>query len=107
MWRRYRNAGEPIISTWIDESEPGQTTDWADLWQRSIYEASTCTALIWHRQESEIHKGAFIEVGAALSHGRPILYHGPNDLSVLSHPLVIQCVNLTLAFTLARATGAP
>jgi len=104
MWRRYRDAGEPIISTWIDESEPGQTTDWADLWTRAVREASTCTALIWHRRDGEIHKGAFVEVGAALAHGKPVLYDGPNDLAVLNHPLVIQCSDLIAAFNLARGT---
>lgn len=104
MWRRYRDAGEPIISTWIDESEPGQTVCWADLWSRCVRESSACTALILYRRPLEILKGALVETGAALANGRYVFYVGPDDLTFARHRLVVSCHNLTVAFDLARRT---
>jgi hypothetical protein len=94
LWRELRAAGEPIISTWIDESGPGQTADWPGLWWRCIQEASTATALVCYCREGERPlKGALVEVGAALAHGVPVYWVGPEQ-SVTRHPLVTVCLTL-------------
>jgi len=106
-WRRCRIAGAPIISTWIDESDPGETVDWPDLWRRCVKEASECDTLILYLQPGEALKGALVEVGCALSHGKPVLYVGPDDTySVLKHTLVTRCTNLREAFDRAGWSGS-
>lgn len=40
-WVEMRKRGAPFISTWIDESGPGQTSDWRDLTRRCVEEASS------------------------------------------------------------------
>ena len=67
MWKGYRNQGFDIISTWIDEAEPGQSNDYADLAKRCIDEIKECDILLLYCEEGEILKGALIEVGAALA----------------------------------------
>lgn len=86
-WRALREAGVPIISTWIDESEVGATSDWPDLWSRCIGEASSCVALVAYREEGETLKGGLVEVGAALASGRRVYAVGLADQTVRHHPL--------------------
>ena len=89
MWKRHRNLGAPIISTWLDEAGVGETADFADLWRRCISEASSCEALIAYREPGEILKGAFIEIGAALANDRKVYCVGDFEgMSFINHPLV-------------------
>lgn len=80
----------PICSTWIDEAGEGESSDLSDLWQRCIHEASHADVLVAFQQDAdETWKGAFIEIGAALSAGVPVIVIGPNSsLSFAHHPLV-------------------
>jgi hypothetical protein len=105
-WKLLRDQyNVPIISTWIDECEPGQTLDWADLWDRCITEASNCTALVLYAaDETEVLKGALVEVGAALAYGKSVYYAGPLNQTVYRHPSVIHCRSIQDAFE--RAVGA-
>jgi len=75
-WRALRDAGVPIISTWIDEAEQGQTADFTDLAERCVSEARDASATIVYREAGENLKGALIEVGAALSAGRKVVSCG-------------------------------
>lgn len=77
-WRQLRDEGWPVISSWIDESEPGQTTDWADLWQRCIQETQRCDVFIY-REPGEVLKGALLELGVALSLCKPVYAVGMED----------------------------
>jgi hypothetical protein len=101
MWRALRENGLPICSTWIDESEPGQTFDWEDLWLRCLREASEADTLVLYWEAGEVLKGALVEVGIALGHGIPIIWVGP-ELSVCHHPSVIRASSLKDGIDLAR-----
>jgi len=85
-WKRLRDVfGYPIISTWIDEAGEGQSNDLADLWRRCIWEAGTASALIVYREKDEVLKGAWAELGAALSHGVPVLAVGIEEFTIAHH----------------------
>lgn len=102
MWKQWRNEGLPIISTWIDEAGAGESKDLSDLWRRCISEASKAKVLIAYRQEGEILKGTFIEIGAALHAGIRVICVGDfSGMSFLHHPLVEQ-----MDMTSARAALA-
>lgn len=87
-WRDWRSRGLPIISTWIDEAGPGESTDLADLWRRCIAEASSCELLVCYREADDVLKGAFIELGAALASGREVWAFGLRDYTVANHPSI-------------------
>lgn len=103
MWLARRRAGDPIISTWIDEGAPGASASMPDLWIRCVSEASRCDALICYYEEGETLKGALVEIGCALSNGKPCFFVGDVPGTFRNHPLVTQCVNLDDAFARARA----
>jgi hypothetical protein len=103
MWRALRAAGARIVSTWIDEAGPGETSDFADLWVRCVTEASSVDFCIVYVEPGEVLKGAFVEMGAALASRRArVLWVGPQaGLSVLSHPRVMPCGTLEDALSVA------
>lgn len=77
-WLDLRAKGFPITSSWIDEYEPGVTGDFDDLWRRCIREASYATRLVAYAEKGEVLKGGLIEIGAALSHGVPVILVSPD-----------------------------
>lgn len=87
-WREMRAAGLPITSTWIDESGEGETSDWVDLWDRCIAEASKAGAFIMYQEPGEVQKGALVELGAALQAGVPVWWVGPEYSTAPRHRLV-------------------
>lgn len=89
MWREWRDAGIPIVSTWIDESDEGATADWADLWTRCVDEAAGCAVLLVYAEPGEVLKGALVEVGAALAAGRKVIVCGDVSHSWVTHPGVL------------------
>lgn len=103
LWRALRASGTPIHSTWIDEAGPGETEDFADLWDRCIAEASTARVLLCYREPGEILKGAYVEVGAALAHRVPILAVGAEEFSFTRHRLVTNVPTLAEALAMAGA----
>lgn len=76
-WLALRNAGQPVISTWIDEAGEGETSDWCDLWGRCISEASSASGLLLYGEPGEELHGALIEAGAALAANVPVALVGP------------------------------
>lgn len=96
-WRELRDAGWPVISTWIDEAGVGETASFEDLWTRCIGEAASADAVLLYREPGEVLKGAFIEAGAALASGKPVHVVGCAEFSFVSHPLVVQHPNLETA----------
>lgn len=95
LWRRLRSGGLPIISTWIDESEPGQTYNWQNLWYRCVEEASTCTILLLYQESpDEKLKGALVETGCALGRGIPVITVGVHGQTFQNHRLVTSFNNL-------------
>ncbi len=100
-WRTLRASGVPIISSWIDESEPGQTVSFPLLWVRNIREAASARVLIAYNEPGESPKGSLVEVGAALGAGNPVLWVGPSEgQTVVEHPLVTLCSSLEEALGL-------
>lgn len=107
LWRALRNNGLPIISTWIDEANPGETADFSCLWTRCIAESSRADVTIVYAEPGEILKGAFVEVGCALASGKRVLAVGlPQGLSVLAHPRVELWDSLHNAIGRARQLSA-
>lgn len=100
-WVKLRNAGTNIISTWIDEAGKGESKDLADLCGRCIKESLDCDAMIVYSEVGDYLKGAFIEMGVALSvPGKPIYLVGPVLLSssVFTYsPQVFQCTSIAEA----------
>lgn len=82
-WRFLRDkVGEPIISTWIDEAGVGETHDFADLWGRCIFEASTAQVLILYREPEDVLKGGWVELGAALASGVTVFAVGIEEFTI-------------------------
>lgn len=102
-WQALRASGVPIISTWIDESGEGETSDWAALWDRCIEEATTCAAMIVYVEPGEVHKGSLVEVGAALHAGVPVFWVGPEYSTAPRHRNVRRVATLDEAIVIAQS----
>ena len=105
-WKALRAAGEPIISTWIDEAGPGESSDLNDLWARCIREASSCEVLIAYREPEDILKGAWIEIGAALAVGIPVVGVGLRDFTIANYEKITHMKSIGNAFAAANAIRA-
>jgi nucleoside 2-deoxyribosyltransferase len=88
LWRELRASGVRVVSTWIDEAEPNQSLDMADLWGRCVREAGGADALICYLEPGDVLKGGLVEVGCALASGRPVYVVGEPDGSWVHHTLV-------------------
>lgn len=67
MWRKLRDEGAPIISSWIDEAGEGETDSFEDLWDRIRMEVGSARLLVLYAEPDDFPlKGALIEVGMAL-----------------------------------------
>lgn len=78
MWREFRDCGWPIISTWIDEAQAGQTECLTELWSRIEREVTTATAVVFYAEADDFPlKGAYIEIGMAMAAGVPIYVVAP------------------------------
>ena len=73
-WIALRTAGINIISTWIDEAGVGESKDMPDLCRRCILESLECDVMIVYAEEGDYLKGAFIEMGIALSLPNKLIY---------------------------------
>jgi len=101
-WLAYRDGGYPINSTWIDEAGPGETQDFTDLWTRCCLEVNSAKVLVAYREKGEVLKGAFIEIGVALSKPKMVLLAGDwEGFSFAAHPVVRNMVTLNEAMAVA------
>lgn len=73
-WRALRSSGVNIISTWIDEAGAGEPPFLMELSERCIKESIECDAMIVYAEAIDILKGAYIEMGAALSVPGKLVY---------------------------------
>jgi nucleoside 2-deoxyribosyltransferase len=74
MWRRFRDAGCQITSSWIDEDGQGQTASFTDLWERIMKEIAEADYLVLYAKPDDFPlKGALVEVGIALGMKRPVI----------------------------------
>lgn len=118
MWRQYREAGAPIISTWIDEDGEGETADFGDLWVRIQREVSAAERLVFFAAADDFpFKGALVEVGMAIASHAPVylcLASGvqlePRSLRPLGswarHPQVTWVKSLDEALGISRAPAS-
>lgn len=91
MWREHRAGWEGVAlvaSTWIDEAAEDESADLSDLWDRCISEAANADLLIAYHEADEQWKGAYIEIGAALTSGIPVYVCGRPAGTFVNHPLV-------------------
>ncbi len=101
LWIKLRNSGYPIISTWIDESGQGKTTDLVDLWQRCIQEASIADICLVYSEEDDCLKGTLVEMGAALASNKKVIFVAPKEvLTAQRHRLVMNVKSLDEALLL-------
>lgn len=112
-WRRLRDDGWKITSTWIDEAGIGESADISSLWVRIAAEIERSERLILYVEPADFPlKGALVEVGIAIAHLIPIRVVAPGvEILPISfrpigswvcHPLVTLCDNVEDA--LAGAT---
>lgn len=104
LWRALRDAGAPIISTWIDEAGEGESADLNDLWRRCITESCACDTLIVYREPQDVLKGAWVEIGAALAVGKPIHAVGLHGFTISQFQGIRHFPTLGDAF---KAAGYP
>ncbi len=101
-WRRLRDDGWKITSSWIDEAGAGETADLGSLWTRIEAEIARSERLILYVEPGDFPlKGALIEVGMAIAHRIPIRVVAPGVViepvsmrplgSWVRHPLVAFC----------------
>lgn len=106
-WQELRAEGYPIVSTWIDESGVGATSDWSDLWRRCVSEAASASVLVAYRELGETLKGAWVEVGAALAAGKVVVLCGDfHEFSVRHHPNIQMRPDGDVRAVLAKIGGA-
>lgn len=97
-WRDLRAAGHAVCASWIDEECPEDKSkpEIPGLWAAMVREAAGCDAVLMYHEAGEVLKGALIEVGCALAHGKPVYLCGDVSVKALgswvSHPLVTVCV---------------
>lgn len=78
MWRKLRDGGVKITSSWIDEAGEGESACMVDLWRRIECEVRTADALILYVETEDFPlKGALIEVGIALGLQKRVLIVAP------------------------------
>lgn len=78
IWKKYREAGAPIISTWIDEAGENETASMYELWSRISREVRASSILVLYAPWKDAPwKGAFVEVGMAFDSGKGVLIVAP------------------------------
>lgn len=73
MWRHYRHAGVPIISSWIDEAAKGYPIEFAEFWNRIMGEIERSTRVVLYAETGDFPlMAALVEIGVALGLGKPV-----------------------------------
>lgn len=87
VWRSLNVSSQyQIISNWINfdcgtKEKPGgarnlSTVEKINLWRKCIEDVQRCDLLIAYAEKGETHRGALVEIGAALSMGKPVYLIG-------------------------------
>jgi len=99
------------IGPWLNEDGPGQTASMAELWPRICAEVAAADEFVLYVELEDLPlKGAFIEAGVALAHGKKIRIVCPRIDgarakllgSWVSHPNVTFHTSLYEVFALFR-----
>jgi hypothetical protein len=99
MWRKLRDEGWRITSTWIDEAGSGETANLRQLWDRIHMEIRQADKLVLYAEAGDFPlKGALIETGIALGLNKPVVVCLPSVVldpvslaplgSWIAHPFV-------------------
>jgi hypothetical protein len=108
MWKDLRAQGNMIISTWIDQTEPGQTANLREFWSRVQREVCFSEFLLLYAEPGDFPlKGALVEVGIAIGAGVPVVICLPGVVleegtfrplgSWVNHPRVTRQDDVALA----------
>ncbi len=105
MWQQQRNAGIPIISTWIDKNRDREMLNLAKLWLDAEHEVVNAERLVLFVEKQDFPlKGVFVEIGMALAAKVPIYLVLGSDVEVkelgswTQHPCVYLRTTLHEAF---------
>ena len=101
-WRALREAGLDVCSTWIDEAGSKESRDLNDLWRRCFDEVAKASAFLLYREEGEALKGAWIELGVALTQNVPVFAVGIQKLTIAHDLRIRHCATLEDAVTAIR-----
>lgn len=87
MWKRLRESGARISSTWIDEAGAGETLCFTELWGRIGNEISKADQLVLYVEPGDFPlKGALVEVGMAIALDKPVIVVAPG-VEITSHDM--------------------
>jgi hypothetical protein len=100
-WCELKEKGYPINSTWIYESKVGETSDFHDLWHRCLTESASCDILIVYKEPEDILKGAWIEVGSALSNNKKVFAVGIEEFTIAKYKNITHFKTIEDAFNAA------
>lgn len=101
-WIDLRAKGYPINSTWIDEAGPGETIDHNDLWKRCLQESADAEVMILYREPGDELKGAWVELGVALTNDTKVFAVGIEEYTIGKSNLVEHCPTLSDAIERTR-----
>jgi hypothetical protein len=104
IWVKLRAEGLPIASTWIDEPDDDRVVDMLDLWDRCVGEAARAAVTLVYHEPGDVLRGAYVEMGAALASGKPVVWCGrpeAGEPSALRHRGITRVENLDEALALA------
>lgn len=74
MWRALRDGGVNIVSSWIDEAGPGETSNLSELWLRIEREVKASDVVILYAETDDFPlKGAYHEAAFAMASGIPVI----------------------------------
>lgn len=105
IWKRLRDNGVNIISTWIDDVGK-ENIDYNNLWFMCSREIRRyADAVIVYCEESDgMLRGTFIELGIALDNGKYIVLVGPDEIygSIAHTNLVNRAKTISEALTMVN-----
>lgn len=95
-WRELRERGVNVQASWIDFPErPATDDERLRLWVFCAREAAAADFMIFYAEPGEVHKGALVEAGGALSCGKVVIQVGTcgsltagdgSDVAFTRHP---------------------
>jgi len=93
FWKKLRNSGVTISSTWIDHvPERGDKESISKLWINCFQEIRQSDMIMIKAEKEDRLKGVLVEIGAALVLDKPVYIVGENNNmgDIHNHPLFHQ-----------------